>query len=221
MAQLLPDFRPKLEVWNATLDPPYHVFRHRLKQIAQANLAEVAHAVCAPLEAIPRDAVVIPVDDDDWLAPDLADRLAAHYDPAAKGYLWRRAVVEPRPTLRERAWYRLHPPLPSTCKTNDYAVPWRPELAEVIDSHMKAGVYFDAHASRITRIPGTLAIQNRNVSSQTAMAWRRPTITRRQLLGKVRRHRALYDSFELPGELDWARPCMARMRELMGQLRVR
>jgi hypothetical protein len=31
-------------------DPPYHLFRHRLKQIAQTNLALVETAIQAPLE---------------------------------------------------------------------------------------------------------------------------------------------------------------------------
>jgi hypothetical protein len=220
-ARLRPDFRPKVEVWNATLDPPYHLFRHRLKQIAQANLARVENAVRAPLEEIPRGAVVIPVDDDDWLAPDLADRLAEQYDPAASGYLWIRHVVEPPLRLRTRAWYWLWSWKASTCATNNYAIPNRPELAELVYHHSKAGRYFDANRSRIKRMPRTLSIQNRNLSSQTAMAWRRTSLTRDELVESVDRYRTLYSSRELPDELDWARPCIARMEELMRQVRVK
>jgi hypothetical protein len=220
-ANLRPSFRPKFEVWNATLDPPYHLFRVRLKQIAQANLAQVANALRAPLEEIPRGAVVIPVDDDDWLCPELADRLAARYDPRAAGYLWIRTVVEPPVPLRIRLWSRLRRRKASTCATNNYAISNRPELADLVYRHVMAGRYFDANGSRIKRVPGILSIQNRNVSSQTAMGWRRPSITRDELVRSVHRYRTFYASHVLPEELGWARPCMARMNELMEQIRVK
>jgi hypothetical protein len=220
-ANLRPTFRPKVEVWNATLDPPYHLFRHRLKQIAQENLARVAHAVHAPFEEIPRGAVVIPVDDDDWLSPELADRLTEAYDPAVHGYLWTREVLEPPVSRRTRLWNWLWSWKASTCATNNYAVANEPELAELVSRHVLAGRYFDAHAARIKRIPGVLSIQNRNVSSQTAMAWRRPSITREELVASVERHRSLYSSWALRDELHWARPCLARMAELTAQIRVK
>ena len=220
-ARLRPAFRPKVEVWNATLDPPYHLFRHRLKQIAQENLGRVEHAVQAPLEEIPRGEVVIPADDDDWLAPELADRLAEAYDPAAAGYLWTREVIEPPVRLRTRFWHWLWSWKASTCATNNYAITNEPELADLVYRHVRAGRYFDAHAARIKRIPRTLSIQNRNLSSQTAMAWRRPSITREELVASVDRHRSLYTSWELRDELHWARPCMERMAELMAQVRVK
>jgi len=220
-ARLLPRMRAKVAVWDATLDPPYHRFRARLKRIAQVSLRAVAHAVPAPLGDAPAGAVVIPVDDDDWLAPDLADRVAERYDPRAMGYLWRRAVIEaPRP-VRLRVWYWLWSWKASSCNTNDYAVPYDPGVVEVIRTSTVAGAYFDAHAERITRIRLTLAIQNRNVSSQTAMGWRRPTITPEELVASVHRHRTLYASRVLPDELVWARPYVAAMDELMREIRVR
>jgi hypothetical protein len=218
---LRPGFRPKLAAWNATFDPPYHLFRHRLKQIAQENLSRVARAVLAPIEAIPRGAVVIPVDDDDWLSPELAERLAERYDPAAGGYLWIREVVEPPRRLRTRLWNWAWSWKASTCATNNYAVVNEPELTELLFRHVKAGRYFDANRSRILRIPQTLAIQNRNLSSQTAMAWRRPSIAREELVESLRRYRTLYAAYPLPAELGWARPCLAQMAELMGQVRVK
>lgn len=221
MTGLRPSFQPKFELWNATLDPPYQVFRHRLKLIAQANLTKVANAVQCPLEEVPRGAITVPVDDDDWLAPELGDRLAQEYDPAAKGYLWDRAVIEPprRRTIRFGRW--LWGWKPSTCASNNYAIPYEPGLVDVINGHITAGRYFDANAPQIKRIPHTLSIQNRNVSSQTAMAFRRPSITRDELVESVLRYRTLYVSFDLPHGLGWARPCVAQMDELMGQIRVK
>jgi hypothetical protein len=220
-ANLRREFRPKVEVWNATLDPPYHRFRHRLKELAQENLARVAHAIQAPLATIPRGAVVIPVDDDDWLAPELADRLAGAYAPGAHGYLWTRQVLEPPIPLGTRVWHWLWSWKASTCATNNYAVVNEPEVADLVYGHVRAGRYFDAHASQIRRIPGILAIQNRNVSSQTAMAWRRPSITREELLENLERYRGLYASWPVREELSWARPWLARMAELTAEIRIK
>jgi len=220
-AHLIPAFRPKLEVWNATFDVPYHLFRHRLKRIAQESLAQVEGAVCARLDAVPDGAVVIPVDDDDWLAPDLALRLRERYAPEMKGYLWVRSVLEPRVPPRRRLWYWLWSWKKSVCDTNNYAIVWRPDTEELVRRHLRAGRYFAAHAALIARVPGVLAIQNRNVSSQTAMGWHRASISRDELVRSYRRYRALYDSVALPEALAWARPHVARMAELMRDLHLR
>ena len=85
-AQLFPEFRPKRAVWDATLSIPYHFFRHRLMEIAEQNLARIRDVTVAPIEQVPEGAIVVPVDDDDWFAPDLASHLAEAYDPAIRGY---------------------------------------------------------------------------------------------------------------------------------------
>jgi hypothetical protein len=220
-AHVRPDFRPKMHTWNATFDMPYHEFRHRLKQIAQANLERVAGAVRAPLDEVPAGAIVVPVDDDDWLSPELANRLRAVHDSPLAGYLWARHVVEPRVPLRRRAWFWLWSFKRSTCATNDYAVPRRPDIEPLVMNHLRAGRYFDENRARIRRIPELLSIQNRNLASQTAMAWRRPSITREELAANFARYRTLYASIELPGGLEWARPCVDQMAGLMRQIAVR
>jgi hypothetical protein len=220
-ARLIDAFRPKVHAWNATFTLPYHLVRHRLKTLAQSNLARVDGAACVPLDAIPPDALVIPVDDDDWLAPDLATRLRERRDPAARGYLWNRDVLEIRKPLRRRFWYWLWSWKASTCNTNNYAFPYQPELDSLVRSHLKAGAHFDAQRERIVRLPETLAIQNRNLSSRTALAWRRPSITRQELITKFRRYQQLYRSTTLPASLAWARPYVDGMAELMDDIRIR
>jgi hypothetical protein len=220
-ANLMPHFRPKVRVWNATFDVPYHVFRHRLKQIAQMSLGRVTDALCAPPEAIPHGAIVAPVDDDDWFAPDLAERIREAYDPTAVGYRWIRGLIEvPVPAAR-RPWYHFWRSKGHTCDTNNYAISNFADAGPLLRSHIKAGRYFDEHRDRIKQMPGVLGIQNRNVSSQTAIGWRHPSVTRDELVRSHERHRALYASLELSPELGWARPYVDRMAELMQQLGVR
>ena len=220
-ANLIPSFLPKLRAWNATFDVPYHVFRHRLKQIAQMSLARVADALCAPPEAIPHGAIVAPVDDDDWFAPDLAERIREVYDPAAVGYRWTRGLIEVPVPAAPRPWYLFRRVKGHTCATNNYAISNFADAGPLLLSHMQASRYFDEHHDRIKQMPAVLGIQNRNLSSQTAMGWRRPSVTRDELVRSHERHRALYASLELPPGRGWARPYVDRMAELMQQLGVR
>lgn len=220
-AKLIPAFRPKMAAWNATFDTPYYVFRQRLKAIARASLDRVEGARLATIDAIPDGAIAVPVDDDDWFAPDLAARIEAAYQPNAAGYLWRRATVQVPIPLGRRLRYLLWSFKAPTCNTNDYAVTSFPCAEPILIYHVRAGRYFDTYRDRIVKIPATLAIQNRNVSSQTAMGWRRPTITREELIRSYERHRALYASLALIPDLAWAKPYVAEMAELMSQLRVK
>lgn len=47
LAQVGPGVRPKIEVWNRTFDVPYHLFRQRVREVAELNLARVENAVRA------------------------------------------------------------------------------------------------------------------------------------------------------------------------------
>jgi hypothetical protein len=208
-----PQFRPKVEAWNATFPMPYHVFRQRLKEIAAANLARVEGAAVADLAAVPEGAVVAPVDDDDWFAPDLATELRRAFDPLALGFLWPRYVLEARPWLARAPDHARY-----TCGTNNYAVVNAEGWGEAAEGHGRASRRFDAHGDRVRRLPRMLSIQNRNLSSQTVLAWGRPTISRLRLRRRWRRHRKLYDRVRLPAELAWAEPCVRAMAALMREL---
>lgn len=218
---LRPDFRPKFDAWNATFDVPYHTFRHRLKQIARLSLERVVDATCASLDEVPPGGIVVPVDDDDWLAPDLANRIRQAYDPSVRVILWSLHLIElpRRTTLRFWPVRWREPRL--RCSTNNYAIQNLPELRPLFSSHMRATEYSMRHSDQIARLPDTLSIQNRNMSSQTAMAWRQPSITREQLITSYRRYRTLYDSLALPPELAWARPYVDSMAELMRNIHIK
>lgn len=217
-------FRPKFDTWNATFTMPYHVFRQRLKALALLSLNRVSGASLSRLDEVPAGHLIVPVDDDDWLAPDVAARLTEAFDPAANGYLWRRATVEwLRPIARLRAWMgpRVGRKDPYLCKTNSYAVLNLPDLKPLTLSHATASRYFEAHATAIRRIPWTLAVQNRNLASQTTLNPKRRGVRRAELVMLFEKHRRLYDGWRPTAELEWVSPYVAEMRTLMGEIRVR
>jgi hypothetical protein len=222
-AQIVPAFRAKLDAWNATFDMPYHAFRLQLKRIAEENLGRVEGAVRSSLREVPWGHVVVPVDDDDWFAPDLAIRLEQERDPSAWGYLWRRVMLEP-----PRSWGRLRRVARwlgrkerFTCQSNNYAFVNAPERARLVSSHSQASGYFDAHRAGVRTIRAALAVQNRNLASQTTLAWGRPSIGRDELAALLERYRHLYLGWTPAAELSWAKPYVDSMAELMTEIRLR
>jgi hypothetical protein len=227
MAALEPGLVPKAALWNATVSIRYAPFRSRLKQIALENVSRVANAKLVPLEDAPPGALVVPMDDDDWLSPDLANRLLAEHDPACDGIVWTRSIFEAN---RRASWLRWllrgsesrRDTSRWTCATNNYAVRNHGDIAEVVGDHTRASIWFEARARRIQTIHAHLSVQNRNPASKTALSkWGGRLYTREELIASLERHRALYRRVRLSRELAWAKPHLAAMRELIAELRVR
>ena len=208
-------FRPKVLLWNSQFRVPYHHFRLRLKEIAQENLARVEGAVVTELDEVPAGALVVPVDDDDWFAPELVAHLRAAHAPDARGYHWPRFVLEARPGWLRRADHRRY-----TCGTNNYAFVHEGAWSGLAAGHTIASEHFDAHAEQTRALSRMLSIQNRNLSSQTQLGFRGPPISPRRLRRKFRRFCRLYRKAALPDELKWAEPHVAEMAELMDALRA-
>lgn len=222
--RLIPDFRFRVDAWNATFTMPYRIFRMRLKAIAQSSLARVQGATLSALEDIRPGDLIVPLDDDDWVAPDLAVRLQAAYEPGVGRYLWHRELVEPVTWLHDlrRRFARFRGrPTANICKTNNYAVVNTPELRPLTAHHTTACQYFDQHPDGVKRIAATLAVQNRNVASQTTLrkALSSPA-DRHKLAALVEEHRPLYTR-RLRRDLRWARPYFDEMVTLMAELRVK
>jgi hypothetical protein len=88
-----------MAVWDGAVAVDYRQFRFRIKEIAQQTLVSVKHAQIisdAALRAlalagkVPPDALVVFVDDDDWLAPHLFARLRefASVGAGVDGFRW-------------------------------------------------------------------------------------------------------------------------------------
>jgi hypothetical protein len=223
-ANLLPKMRPVVERWNATFDLSYAGFRLRLAEIARRSLGRVENAKLAPLEDVPPGALLVPVDDDDWLSPELANRVLAEAEPLCTGYHWSRYILETPRRPRRCPWRRVRPAADTsqfTCASNNYAVRRLPELSESISNHVAASVYFDANPGHVKHVAGSLSVQNRNLSSQTVLRHRHQPLGRDALVETYERHRKLYRRLRLPPEVAWAEPYVAAMAELMHAIRLR
>ena len=226
LPQVYPGFRPKVELWNRTFDLPYHLFRQRVKRIAEQNLDRVENAVRAPWSEIPDGALVAPIDDDDWFAPDLGTRLEREVREGALGCYWTSTFVEVPVDLGHRLGLlrrRLLPGTPPryTCTTNNYALVKRPDTKIYMRRHVRAGRWVDQEVTdQVDRIDARLSVMNRTLASQTSLGGKGGMPSRGQLVRKLREYRRLYRDLELP-ELPWCRPYLTMMADLMDEVAVR
>jgi hypothetical protein len=80
-----------ITIWDASLPIGYREFRHALKAIALKNFAAVKGSSLVDFltleeRLLPEDALVTFVDDDDWFAPNLFERLLEK--PSGDGFKW-------------------------------------------------------------------------------------------------------------------------------------
>lgn len=222
----MPRLRPRVEVWNATLNMPFHLFRHRVREIAVTNHSRIHEAaVREDWDEIPDGARVVPTDDDDWFSPELArslertwgDAPGVHWNPLWLGVPadfahWRYAA--------RRALLPFTPPH-WTCDTNNYALVKRPGTRIVAESHPDANEHFNGawHAD-VRRVSGRLSINNRTLASQTSLrrTMRRGEIDGPRLLERLRAYKRLYRGWRLQRVPGWSRPYVAMMAELMAEI---
>ena len=223
-AALVPGMRPRVELWHATFNLRYAAFRLRLTRIARENLGRIENAKLTRLEQSPPGVLVVPVDDDDWLSPEIGSRLIAERDPSLQGFHWNRYILEAPRRRRRWPWARPRRAADTsrhTCGSNNYAVRNLPELAATIPNHERASEHFDANPRRVKRLDAWLSLQNRNLASQTTLGRRVAGFTRDDLIEEFQRYRALYSRLRLPREIAWAQPCVTAMAELMHELRLK
>ena len=167
-----------ISIWDAALDVDYRRFRHVMKDAALANFAKVhgsvflEHADFRRLALNPDDLVVF-VDDDDWLAPDLFSRLRDMPD-SQDGMKWGSIRVGPvfSPAPETQPQGVLYPrPIDQTLYTNNYAVTGRALLRvglEQLFEHRDAQQQFDAGAYRPQTVPQYLSAANKHPCSTMA-----------------------------------------------------
>jgi hypothetical protein len=222
-AQLPEGFGEIVDLWNATFDMPYHLFRHELKRIAELNWSRVAGAVRVPREEVPAGAIVVPTDDDDWFAPGLAGAIEAGAGRHL-GCRWPSRFIEVPLTLRHRLGRLRRRLFPGTrpkwfCTTNNYALVHGAVPPELLDRHVFASRWFLEHPDAIRRIEEPLSVMNRTLASQTSLLPGGRKTSRAKLLRRYEKYKRLYAA--PPEALPWCAPYVARMADLMGRLHRR
>lgn len=223
--QLPKAFAPKVEAWNATFHMPYHLFRQAIREIAIGNHEAIAGAVPATWDAIPVGGIVLPSDDDDWFSPDVASSVASAIDDGIDGIHWTQSVLEVPINLLHRvnlAARRVFPWLKPKwfCATNNYAFRKTDGSADLL-SHMLASRRFTSGRMHTAFVPRRLSLHNRTLASITSMAFGEATISRDTLRRKADGYRRLYDRPGMAAGLEWARPNVRAMRELMANVTLR
>ena len=126
------------------------------------------------LDEVPDDAVVVPIDPNDWLAPELARRIEAARDTACIAWHWRREVLSvPHEDGRKglSLWRRRRRRSePDLCGGCNYAITNRTAFAAVIASPHSASDYFAANGNFVRELPQTLGIENRSLASRSSLA---------------------------------------------------
>jgi hypothetical protein len=224
-AAQLPELRQKVVLWNQCFSLRYAAFRVRLIEIAQENWSRIENAKLTRREDVPAGALLVPVDDDDWFAPDLARHLLREQDAAFEGLHWDRYILELPRRRRRFPWSRQRRAADTsrhTCGSNNYAIRNRPDFGRAITNHVWASEWFDAHPGRVKRLAASLSVQNRNFASRSGLGGHKQLdISRDALIERYRRHRSLYDRLRLPPEVSWAQPHVDAMAELMRAIQLR
>jgi len=220
-AGLIESFRPKAELWNATFNIPYHEFRQRVKRIAQLSLDRVENAQRASVEAAPPGALLVPVDDDDWFSPDLANRLREEFDPSISCYYWNRRILEPGRHLRRiKGLLKEFVTGEVIFASNNYAIRNVGDLARLTGGHTEVYRHFQATRGQVKYLAAALSLQNRSLASQTTLGLWRQALTRDALIERFDRYRTLYPKTHLSRGLRWAAPYVTLMSELMDALKL-
>jgi hypothetical protein len=226
-AQLGAFFRPRVELWNRTFEMPFHRFRHRVAEIARISLSRVDNATVARWDEIPDGALVVPVDDDDWLAPFLGSSLDAELEAGIDGYRWTGSWMEVPLHAGHRLYLTRRRLFPFSwerhfCWSNNYALRKAQGTKPMFYDHVRADHHFLRwkEEGRVKMIARRLSVINRTLASQTTLWVNRPSLSREQLLRKYRRYGRLYRR-RLPEQVAWCAPYVAMMAELMEQLSVK
>lgn len=222
------EFLRAIRLWNRTFALSYFAYRQRLKEIAELNWTRMQN-----LDLVVRrqdlfsvldwlgHCIVLPVDDDDWFHPDVANVLRRHWRPDIDAFHWpdglyRSVPFQDRfdqPTNQQRLVVRHWP---GDFATNDYALTQSglrrcgpQEKHRVLAFHWAAGKAF--HRSGVNRcyLDRPLSASNKSLASATNLK----ALVDRSLIVRNVPH-LLRRTTNIPPPLQWATDYVALTENL-------
>ena len=132
--------------------------RHEVCEIAGSTSLVSSELLVRPWDEIPEGAVVLPVDDDDWFAPDIVRMLESQSEPDRIGLRWTPSYLEVPVGLRHRL-DRLRErhfgaPPRHLCATNGYAFVKQAGMENIGLNHLAASDLFGARERACGRALG-------------------------------------------------------------------
>lgn len=215
-----------IAIWNAAVAVDYRHFRFRIREIAQQTLVNVAEAEIitdAALRAlvvagkIPPDALVVFIDDDDWLAPHLFARLRefASVDGRVDGFRWglvrlgrdRYSWGDAETNFASRPTLTVRPIEERQIYTNGYAVSGAALGRLGVDAvceHFDAETQYQAGRFAPVTVPEHLSCANKHPAhTMAAHALLGSEEYRRDLRADIRRWAEGVMAVPLPVDLAW------------------
>lgn len=216
-----------ISIWDSALDIDYRHFRHIMKDTALTNFKQVQDSIFLEHAefrtfTLKHDDLIVFVDDDDWLAPDLFTRLreALHGDDGAK---WGSIRVGPVFShLREgRHGVFYARPIDHVLYTNNYAVTGSSVMRvgiEQLFEHRDAQRQFDVGAYRPKTIPLYLSAANKHpCSTMAALFFLSFEPFRREPRGEICRFADALAQPTPEPNVQWIAEPVRRLRGLVGE----
>lgn len=221
-------FLTAIRLWNRTFSMSYFEYRQRLKEIAELSWTRIRNLdlvlrrpdLSAILDSLD-EYIVLPVDDDDWFHPDIADVLRRRWRPSVDAFHWPDGLYRPVP-FQERFDQSAHQirlilrKLHADFATNGYALTRTglskckaPLRGRVLAFHWAAGKTYRQDGFECCLVDRPLSASNKSLASRTNL---QSLVDRSHLLRNV--PHLMRRTTDIPQSLHWTREYIALTESL-------
>ncbi len=219
-----------IQIWNDLFGVSYFAIRHRLRLIAETTWAQIldldvfikSSTSDSLLESFD-DFIVMPVDDDDWFHPRVAQVLRKHFTSSSEGFYWDDAVLggtHKRGGIHCVQNFALRSPNRQLC-TNNYALTKAGYFKHSVDDrrrilldHVYANDLFLQGLARCEHVPHwLLSMTNKTIASSVNL---RSTEGPLHLLTRLKT--LIEAPLEIPQSVMWASGYIRQIQELNREL---
>lgn len=218
-----------IRVWNSVLGMSYFCYRQRLREISNRNWCRLRNLDLVLINHNHyqslldwSEAYVVPVDEDDWFRPDLADLLRSVPTADVDIVRWKDAAFRPIPQLSDQDDLRGTRPRirlrasPEGVPTNSYAVSTRLLARLPLDvgksclmKHWEVDRYIVAHSASVHSMPEYVGVTHKSLASWTNIKSVRSTDFLLEQLDRL-----TLQTHSFPNEVAWAQEYVSLSEEL-------